>query len=68
MGTVERLPRLFRRKAEAISTADPQISAMIQIQAILSPMSEEQAQFVIKVVCENLDLNRRHRRAYELED
>lgn len=68
MGTVERLPRMFRRKLEAISTADPQITAVIQIQALLSPMSEEQAQFVIRVVCENLDINRRHRRAYDFED
>lgn len=68
MGNVEMLPRLFRRRQDAIATSDPQIAAMIQIQAILAPMSDEAAQFVIATVCANLDINKRHRRAYDLED
>jgi len=41
---------------------------MIQIQGVLAPMTEEEQTFVLETVCRNLDINRRHLKAYEFEE
>jgi len=69
MGQIVGLPRLFRAKETArVSTDDPRISAVIVIQQTLSGLSDEEARFVIETVQTNMDLNRRHRKAWELEE
>lgn len=51
-----------------MSTDDPRIAAIIIIQQTLASMSDEEAEFVIQTVQQNMDLNRRHRRTWELEE
>lgn len=68
MAKVEIIPRMFRRRLEPVATADPHYAAMIQIQGVLSPMTEEEQTFVLETVCRNLDINRRHLKAYEFEE
>lgn len=68
MAKVTRLPSLFRRNADPVSTDDPRIGAVIRIQEALSGLSDDECIFVIQTVQTNLDLNRRHRTAYAFED
>jgi hypothetical protein len=69
MGMVLTLPRMFKPKhREAVATDDPRIGAVIIIQQTLSGMSDEEAAFVIQTVQANMDLNRRHRKAWEFDE
>ena len=69
MGALVKMPRLFRGKPrEAVATDDPRIAAVIIVQQTLSDLSDEEAKFVIETVQTNMDLNRRHRKAWEFEE
>lgn len=69
MGAIVRMPRLFQAKPrQTVATDDPRISAVIVIQQTLSGLSDEEARFVIETVQTNMDLNRRHRKAWEFEE
>ena len=60
---------MFKDKPRApVATDDPRIAAIIIIQQTLSGLSDEEAKFVIETVQTNMDLNRRHRKAWEFEE
>ncbi len=69
MGALIKMPKMFRGKPrEVVATDDPRIAAVILIQQALAELSDEEAAFVIQTVQANMDLNRRHRKAWELEE